>query len=266
MPLNLINPKILVTDIETAPIEGYVWGLFDQNIGVEQIKAEWSILSYAAKWYGEKKMFYADTGGRGPKKVRNDKILMQGLWDLLDEADIVVAQNGARFDVKKINARLVEHGFKPYSPVRVIDTLLVSKRYFGFTSNKLAWTGEHIAGIPKSLHRKFPGMEMWKECLKDNPAAWREMKKYNIIDVVACEGVYTKLRPWIKNHPNVTTYGGGKVPACPTCGSINLQSRGYVTLQAGRYHRYHCQDCGAWPRERVSVLDRRSRSNLLVAC
>ncbi len=30
--------KILVLDIETAPIVAHVWGLFDQNIGLNQIK------------------------------------------------------------------------------------------------------------------------------------------------------------------------------------------------------------------------------------
>lgn len=260
---SLANPSILVIDIETAPIEGYVWGLYEQNIGVEQIKTEWSILSYCAKWYEEKKLIYADTSGRGAKKVRDDKLLMKGLWDLLDKADIVVAQNGVSFDVKKINARLIVHGFGPYSPIRVVDTLLASRRYFKFTSNKLAWTGQNVAGIPKSDHKKFPGMELWKECLKDNPIAWREMQKYNKIDVVACEALYTKLRPWISNHPNIATYRDGNIQSCPKCGSKHLQSRGYYMTQAGRYHQYQCQGCGAWPRERYTVLNQETRRKLL---
>ena len=133
------SPKILLADIETSPLESYTWGLWDQNVGLEQIKTEWTILSYAAKWMHQSRVMYRDTGGRGKHKVRDDKPLMGDLWSLLDEADIVVAQNGKRFDCKKINARLIMHGYGPPSPYRVVDTLLVSKKYFAFTSNN--WPG-----------------------------------------------------------------------------------------------------------------------------
>src|ERR1700722_8562944 len=102
----MTNAKILTLDIETAPFESYTWGLWDQNIGLNQIKEETSILSIAAKWLGDSKVFYQDTSGRGPKRVRDDKALLKAIWTLLDTADIVVAQNGAAFDVKRINARL----------------------------------------------------------------------------------------------------------------------------------------------------------------
>lgn len=257
------NPSILTIDIETAPIEAYVWGLWDQNVGLEQIKCEWSILAYCARWYGSKELIYRDTGGRGANKTRDDKVLMRDLWDLLDKADIVVAQNGAKFDVKKINSRLIEHGFGPYSPIRVVDTLLAAKRYFGFTSNKLAWTSRHLTNVPKHDHRKFPGFELWVECLKDNPAGWAEMKKYNIRDVVACEKLYTKLLPWIGNHPNLAAYAEGHDSACPKCNSKKLQARGYSMTQAGKYPRFQCMGCGAWSRGRYSVLTKEVRKELL---
>jgi hypothetical protein len=70
------GPKILTIDIETAPLEAWAWGLFDQNIALNQIKTEWSVLAYAAKWLDKKAVIYADTGGRGPRKVRDDKGLL----------------------------------------------------------------------------------------------------------------------------------------------------------------------------------------------
>src|SRR5579859_6162370 len=121
--MNSNTPRIATVDIETAPLESFTWGIWDQNIGLEQIKTEWSILSYAWKWLDSKAIIQADTSGRGIKKVRDDKKLAGQLWKLLDEADIVVAQNGIKFDIKKINARLIQHGFGPYSPIRVVDTL-----------------------------------------------------------------------------------------------------------------------------------------------
>lgn len=257
-------PGILTIDIESAPIEAYVWGLWDQNIGVDFIKTEWSILSYAAKWLGEDKVYYGDTGGRGKKKTRDDKKLVGEIRELLDEADIVVAQNGKRFDVRKINARLIEHGYAPPAPFRVVDTLVVAKKHFAFTSQKLAWTSKHLTDSPKSEHKKFPGFELWTECLKDNPKAWAEMKKYNKQDVVATEKVYLKMRPWIDNHPNISAYAPSNEPICPKCGSAHLQARGFATTQQVRYPRYQCQNCGGWSRGKDMLIPLNIRRKQLV--
>jgi uncharacterized protein YprB with RNaseH-like and TPR domain len=196
----------LIIDIETSPIEGYVWGTWKQNLSVEQIKSDWSILSYAAKWADESKVFYQDTGGRGVDKVRDDSILLPGLWKLLDEADRIVAQNGARFDVKKINWRFAVTGYEPPSAFRIYDTLLASRRLFAATSHKLAWLSEKLTDTPKSKHRKYPGWELWLECLKDNPAAWAEMKKYNIQDIRATEKVWKRQQSFIRNRAMLGTY------------------------------------------------------------
>jgi uncharacterized protein YprB with RNaseH-like and TPR domain len=259
------KPRILVIDIETSPIMSYHWRLFDENIGIDQILEDSTIISFGAKWIGDPKMIYMDTGGRGAGKVRDDKPLMGPLWNLLNDADIVVAQNGQAFDVKRINARLIYHRMPPYSPVRQVDTLLTSKRLFKFTSNKLEWVAPHLTDVQKSKHPKFPGIELWKECLKDNPEAWKEMKKYNLLDVIACEKVYLQQLPWNDRHPNVSTYDWRAELACPRCNSHALEAEGYRVLQAGVYAQYRCQDCGSWSRGKKMLMDKDTRAAKLVA-
>ncbi len=259
-----MTPRILTLDIETVPLESYTWGIWEQNVSLDMIKTEWSILSFAAKWLDSKKVIYADTMGRGVAKVRDDKALVGEIWKLLDAADIVIAQNGARFDIKKINSRLIIHGHGPYSPIRVVDTLSVARKHFGFTSNKLEWQSKYLTDSPKSKHRKYPGFELWAECLKDNPQARAELKKYNIQDVISTEKLYLKQRPWISNHPNMGTYAwNDEAASCPKCDSRHLQSRGYAVLQAGVYHRFQCQDCGGWSRGKVMVNSAKVRKEKL---
>jgi uncharacterized protein YprB with RNaseH-like and TPR domain len=229
----------------------------DENIGLDQIQTEWSILSYSAKQLNEKRVDFEYTGGRGADKVRDDKPLLKKLWAVLDSADIIVAQNGREFDLKKINARMTMYGMRPYSPVRVIDTMLSARRHFGFTSNRLAWLSKHLTDTPKSTHKQFPGFELWLECLKDSPKAWREMRKYNAQDVIATEALYLRLRPWIEGHPNVVTYSDSEEIACPKCGSTELISNGLRTNQTGRYRRFQCQGCGGWAFERAAASGRR---------
>jgi hypothetical protein len=259
-----VTPRTLVIDIETSPIEAYVWQLFDQNVALNQIKTEWSILSYAAKWLDSPKVIYECTGGRGKKKVRDDRVLMKGLHELLDEAVIVVGQNHKKFDLKKIHARMIEHGYKPYSPIKTVDTTLEARKYFGFTSKKLEWMSKHLTVIPKDDHKEFPGFELWTECLADNPRAWRQMKRYNIRDVEATEAVYKRLLPWMATHPNAGAHIQDTEPRCPKCGSKDLQQRGYALTQQGSYPRWQCTDCGGWARGKTTTLHHEVRKNLLV--
>lgn len=261
----MTSPRIVILDIETSPIESYTWGLWDQNVGLPQIKKEWSVISFAAKWLDGKKIYYSDTSGRGPKHIRDDKALLGEIWKILDEADIVVAQNGNSFDVKKINARLLMHGYGPYSPIRIVDTLTVSKRHFAFTSNKLEWLAKWLTDTKKDDHKLFPGFELWIQCMADNPKAWREMRKYNINDVIATEKLYRRLRPWITNHPNVPAYSVSEAIACPKCGSSNLIKHKNRITQQGRYVQYQCKDCGGYARGKTMELSKTKRKNLLVS-
>lgn len=250
------SPRIVVLDLETSPIESWTWGIWEVNVGLDMVKTDWSILAFCAKELGKKAYEYLDTSGRGAAKIRDDSSLLKRLWHVLDEADIIIGQNVRRFDIKKVNSRLIQAGYCPYSPVRVIDTLEVAKRQFGFTSNKLAWTSKYLTDEPKSEHRAFPGFSLWKECLADNAKAWAEMKKYNIRDVTATEKLYLKMRPWIANHPNLGVYSGNNGHhKCPSCGSENVQRRGKATTQAFQYWRYQCTDCGSWSKGKERIKE-----------
>ena len=261
------GPRIVTLDIETAPLQSFHWGLWDQNISVKQINVEWSILSFSYKWADEDRVHYADTGGRGPELVRDDSGLLMQLWTLLDEADIVVGQNAQKFDVKKINARLFAEGYGPYRPVKVIDTLLVAKSKFAFTSNKLEWMSK-LTKNPKSEHKNFPGFDLWLACLADNPAAWAEMKEYNEQDVISTEELYLMMRPWIDGHPNVANHddhetGHDQGPACPKCASTDLRKQGFKYTQTGKYQQYQCGGCGGWSRSRYTLNTIAQRRTLL---
>lgn len=251
------GPRVLLLDIETSPIEAYVWSLWKQNVGLNQIKAEWNILSYCAKWLGEETIYYDDAR---ESNGADDSHLVQQLWALLDAADIVIAQNGKRFDVPKINARFVLSGMLPPSPYKIIDTLLMAKQQFGFTSKRLEWmTDKLCVHHKKNKHAKFPGFDLWSECLKGNPEAWDEMREYNIPDVLSMEELYLILRPWYIGHPNVAIYFNDEDVQyrCPKCGSHHVEQKGFSYTQSGQYERMHCLPekggCGGWSRGRYTL-------------
>lgn len=240
------GPKIIVLDIETAPIIAYTWGLWKQNIGLDQILQDWTVLSYSAKTLGNSKIRYMDVSKQSD--FYNDRAIMQSLWKELDEADVVVTQNGIRFDHRKINARFLALGMPPPSPYKCIDTKVEAQKVAAFTSNKLEWLARVLTDERKSAHSKFPGFKLWLECLKGNKEAWAEMRKYNPQDIIATEEVYLKLRPFIDGHPNMGVYTEDNTKRCPNCGSDEVKQKGYRYTQTGKYPRYHCADCGAWSR------------------
>lgn len=256
------GPKIVTLDIETSPIVAYVWGTFKVNIGLNQIVQEWSIMSYCIKVLGEKRVTYHDTSDK--ENPRDDLDLMRQLHADLSDVDIIITQNGKAFDMKKINARFIQHGIPPLPPIKIIDTMLVAKEVAKFTSNKLEWLSKHLTDTPKYEHGKFPGMELWTECLKGNRKAWKEMKKYNCIDVPATEELYLKLRPYMIGHPNVAAYYDDDKMRCPRCASTSLTKMEKPALtQSGEYTRYQCNVCGGFARSRYTQNSKAKRYSLL---
>lgn len=254
-----MSAKILLADIETAPILAHVWGLWDQNVGLNQIDTDWHLLSWCAKWLGDSQMFYMDQ--RHSRDVEDDRRILKGIWHMLDEADVVVWQNGRAFDNKKLNARFILNGMKPPSSFKQIDTLTIARKHFGFTSNKLEYLSNNLnTKYKKQQHKKYPGFELWKECLAGNMDAWREMEKYNRHDVLALEELYSKLAPW-DNSVNFNLFHDDTANTC-SCGSKRFQKNGFYYTKMGKFQRYICADCGAETHDPANLLSKEKKASL----
>ena len=83
-------PKILLFDVETAPMRAYVWGRWKQNISLNETISEWYILCWSAKWLYSNTIMY-DKLTSEEAINQNDKRIVTNLWKLVDEADIVIA-------------------------------------------------------------------------------------------------------------------------------------------------------------------------------
>ena len=236
------DKKVLLFDIEIAPIVGYTWGLWEQN--VIDTKEEWYMLTFSYKWLGEKKTHVRALPDYKTykKDKKNDKELVSELWRLFDEADVVIAHNGDAFDIKKANIRFIKHALCPPSPFKSIDTKKVAKTCFKFDSNKLDNLGKYL-GVGEKLDTG--GFELWLGCMSGDKKSWKLMCDYNKQDVILLEKVYLALRPWMKNHPNLSVLDN-KPHNCPNCTSSHVTHRGYGMNTKSKYERLQCQTCGAW--------------------
>lgn len=235
--------KILLLDIENAPNLGYVWAKYEQD--VLSYEKEWYMLSFAYKWLGEKTTrCKALPNYKGyTRDKEDDSFLLYDLWNLLDEADIVIGHNVDRFDIRKINARFLKHGMNPPSYYRTVDTVKLARKHFMLNSNKL----NDLAGY-LNLGKKAPtgGFQLWLDCMAGKASAWKQMIAYNKQDVDLLEDVYMVLRKWATNHPNVNLVKDHN-DGCPICGGKkDIQKRGFRYSKTGKAQAYQHLSCGGW--------------------
>lgn len=241
--------RILILDIETKPGLAAVFGLWNQNIGLPALFDSGEMMSFAAKWYGDKSIVFSST-------FHQDKeTMLLTIYTLLEEADAVVTFNGERFDLKILNQEFLKIGLAPVKPYLSIDLYRTVKNRFRGISNKLNWWLNYL-DIPTK--EETGGMQLWVDCMNNDPDAWEKMMTYNIADVDRTEQLYTRLLPWIPNHPvgDVSVDSAGNVVVACACGSTHLQRRGYKRTASGLYYKqYQCQKCGKWHRQRTSERD-----------
>ena len=239
------RPRVAFFDIENGPSLGYFWGKLWET-SILRVEQPWYMLSFSYKWMGEKKVYtHALPDYPGYKRNKeDDSSLLCDLHKLFDEADILIAHNGDRFDVRKTNARFIINGMLPPSPYKTIDTLKVARRHFHFDSNKLGDLGEYLKLGKKLVHT---GFDLWARCMRGEPKAWNMMRRYNRRDIVLLERVYDRLKPYIVNHPNLGLYTERPDhPECPTCRSSHVTRQGFRVSRSRKYRQYKCMDCGSW--------------------
>jgi len=257
--LNNITPaKILVFDIETAPIRGFVWSKWKQYLNQEQIISDWFCLAISAKWFLEDEIISFKLT-KSEIYHEDDSRIIKKMHKLLNEADIVIAHNGRKFDIRKLNARFIMHGLHPPKPYQVIDTLLHSRRQFAFTSHRLDDLGEYL-GVGRKI--KNTGFELWAKVMNGDMDALNEMDVYCGGDVGLLEEVYIEMRPWIKPHPNLGLFIGDNLERCPSCGFEDLKPKGYYYTYINQYDAFQCGNCGSWSRSRRTNTSLKDNSNI----
>jgi len=230
--------RLLTIDIETRPIEARTWGLWGQNIGINQITDPGGLLCFAAKFHGERRIHFHSEWDDG------EKGMARALHRLFDEADAIAGWNSDKFDIRWIQAQFLKNGMgRPSSFVRV-DLMKSVKKQVALPSYKLDFVARWL-GIGCKV--RTGGFDLWNDVLAGCPKARAHMKKYNIGDTKLTEAVFDKLneKGWVLGLPNAAI-DGGECCTNPMCQSERLIRRGYAVTKTRKYARYQCKDCGTW--------------------
>lgn len=241
--------RLLALDIETSPNIADVWGLWNQNVGLSQLRESTRMICWGARWYGERGVIVRNEFHDGRDAMLDD------LHELLEEADCVMTWNGRSFDQRHISREFLENGYPPPRPYRHLDLLLETRRLFRFPSNKLQYVSTQL-GLEGKVQNG--GHDLWVRCMAGDAAAWKTMVRYQRQDVNLLISLYDRLLPWLTGAPNRALLSGEDV--CPRCGSRDLRPRGFARTQLGTYRQFRCDDCGGWGRSgrRVEGADKRA--------
>lgn len=195
MTLKQNTKKLLVFDIEVAPMEVRTWRLKIPSgyIPPENIVKSSYVLSFAARWYGDKEVEFHHV-------AQGEMKMLKRMAKLLEQADAIIHYNGKKFDVPVLMGEFLLKGVEPPKnfPVQ-IDLLPMARRVFMLPSYKLDFVCQILGIGAKARHK---GYDMWVEadaCRKDKSAkVWKDMEKYNVQDVKLTTAVFERFAPWFK--------------------------------------------------------------------
>lgn len=261
-PINKADgPKVLILDLESSPLISYHFQMWKVNIGLKQVITKPHLLTWSAKWFREDTTF-SDRLTPEEALANDDYRIVSSLWDIMNEADVIVAHYGDKFDLPLANARFAIHKMSPLSPYKSVDTKAVASKNFKLYSNKLDAIAE-LFGFEGKIETDF---SLWRGCMEGDEESLIKMETYNIQDVIVLENIYEKLLPYIKNHPNVSLYTDSEEKACTRCGSTDLVKldKKHVT-SVSVFDTYRCEHCGAISRERKSSVPKSKKANLLTS-
>lgn len=232
------KPKILFFDVETKPVLAWIWGCGSKiRIGHEQIKAgeKFDIICICYKWHNKAGV----TELHWDKNQDSAKMLEQ-FANVLEQADVVVAHNGDKFDIKQINTQRLLHNQEPLSWPTSEDTLKQLRKFFAFPSYKLDYVAKLLTGSGKDQM----AFQDWIDIVENkSEAALSKMIRYCKRDVIKLEDIFSRTIKYMTPKVHAGIAMGNDSESCPRCGSEQRESKGYRLLLGGRYKRYQCLDC-----------------------
>lgn len=201
------------------------------------------IMCFAAKWFGEDEVIYADERGRNGRGTGGWRRMVQQMWELLEAADVVITFNGDRADLPWMNEEFKYAGLPKVLPPRSIDLYKQSKAVRDLPYKSLRYLAREFGSQQKLEH---DGPDLWKLCLTGDQAAWDQMRAYNEQDVVATEALWLDELPWLDGRAHIgLLIGDGESKRCPNCGSTDLKALAKPARAFVReYQAFRCQECG----------------------
>lgn len=241
------DTRILVIDVERQRGEWRVrrWDPYPPKfLHMDMLVERPRIMCFAAKWYGSDDMVYLDERGTSGKGVGGRKRMVKAMWELLNQADVVVTYNGERADFPWMQEEFMYLDLPRPMPYKSIDLIKVNRKRFALPYRSLRYLARETGTSGKMEHE---GPDLWDLCAAGDIAAWDQMRAYNEQDVRVTEELWLKLLPWLDGSTHMgVLIGDDTTRRCPNCGSAHLtQQKKPARAHVREYEAFRCDNCGA---------------------
>lgn len=243
----LRKPKILFYDIETKPLQAWLWAPGKQYVGHKQLVKEYSR-------YGIICITYCWNDGQPAKVIdwgyeEQDTAKVVAEFDeIIKQADQTIGKNSDRFDTKVINACRMFAGLPglPQWTKYTDDLEKQMRRYFRLPSQSLDYIS-HQLGLGGKIKMEFQDWIDICEKNEDGKASLAKMIKYGLKDVEDTRFLWNKLEEHFDPRWNQSTFEGGEL-ICKhaDCGSPLLKKDGTRVAGNTKYQQYTCTICGRY--------------------
>lgn len=243
------EPKILIYDIETSQAEfkfkRWWTGKINEYINTKSMIREPQIITIAYKWYGE------DTVHTIEWDYWSDKRLVTEFMEIYNSADMVIGINNDDFDNRWITGRAAKYNIDVNANVKSFDIQKKAKSAFRIPGYSLEFMCDYFGVETKKY--KHSGINMWNAIentdnsysVKEQEEAMAEMVHYNIIDVLATEDLYNRLRKYFTHVVHLGVLKGSNKLSCPECGGYNFELYDTTVTASGTIQRImRCKDDG----------------------
>ena len=255
-----VRNKILILDVERLPgiSRQYWWDrgdLKNRYIHYETVERQPRTTIVCAKWHDSPDVIELaewDKGGR--------KKFLRNVHHLMSQADIIVGHNIDNADIPWLAGDLyIEANLPPLPPIKTVDTLKILRRQFksGAPFKSLDAFCQ-IVGIPAKSDRY--DREAMERAVAEKSIPDRDrLLAYCVGDVLATQGLYDYLRPFITNHPALFVDGKDKLTVCNRCGNDTEPIPRRYVANIMSYSMRRCTSCLAYSRisiepERLSIV------------
>ncbi len=241
------KPRILFYDIESKPLQAWLWSPGKQYVGHKQLVKEHS-------QYGIICITYCFNDGRpaqvidwGYEEQDTAKVIRE-FDEVIKSADFSIGKNSDRFDTKMINSCRMFAGLPglPQWTKYTDDLERQMRRYFRMPSQSLDYISNQL-GLGGKIKMEF---QDWIDIVEKNDNGRKslaKMLKYGKKDVVDTRALWFKLSEHFDSKWNQAKFQDSGL-ACKhmDCGSENLRKDGTRMAGKTKYQQYTCSDCGRY--------------------
>lgn len=219
----MMKTKTLIFDIEASNLSA--------NFGY--------CLAIGYKWLDDSKTHVLSiTDSKSFKKdPTNDLELLEKFRKIWEEADVVVAHYGKKFDVPYLNTRLLIHGKTRLPETPLVDTWATARYQLKLNSNRLDTL---IAAVGCPVTKTHLSGPIWVKASAGDKNSIKYVVDHCKADVQALEYCYKKIKGLIVSHPTVAD----RPNQCTTCQGETFRSLGVRRTATRVYRRFICTRCG----------------------